>query len=99
MHELPYDYFRYTQPVLERLLASAGFSSVVEVAPRSDTFSTLAQLLLNARWTMGRADDGLDALRDEAAATLAVVAERVAALAPLDSRKALPLGFLGTAIA
>jgi SAM-dependent methyltransferase len=97
-HELPYDFFRYTQPVLERLLASAGFSSVV-VVPRGDTFSTLAQLLLNARWTMGRTDDGLDALRDEAVATLAVVAERVGALAPLDSRKALPLGFLGTAIA
>ncbi len=96
MHELPYDYFRYTQPVLERLLGEAGFVEA-EVAPRSDTFSTLAQLLLNARWTMGDAEDGLTRLRVEARGTLEAVAARIAELAPLDAQHILPLGFTATA--
>ena len=96
MHELPYDFFRYTKPSLERLLGEAGFDGV-EVAPRSDSFSTLAQLLLNARWTMGESDDGLQRLRAEARATLEAVAAQLAQLAPLDTTSLLPLGFTATA--
>lgn len=92
-HELPHDYFRYTRAGLEHLLSAAGFESI-EVAPRSDCFTTLAQLLSNARWAMGRApQDGLDPAREHAAARLLELAEEVAAFAPLDAQHLFPLGY------
>jgi hypothetical protein len=42
---------------------------------------------------MGRAPDGLDERREEAAASLAALADHVAALAPLDTRRVFPLGY------
>jgi len=92
LHELPHDYYRYTPSALAHLLGGAGFAEV-EVTPRNDCFTTLAQLLLNARWIMGRRADGLDDRREEAAAVLEELAEQVARLAPLDVRWELPLGF------
>jgi SAM-dependent methyltransferase len=96
LHELPHDYYRYTQRGLEVLLADAGFTDV-EVRARNDCFTTLAQLLLNARWAMGFADDGLDGLRAGAIDTLEDLAGIVARLAPLDVRHIFPLGYTAMA--
>ena len=96
LHELPHDYFRYTQPGLEHLLTQAGFVAV-DVQPRNDCFTTIAQLMRNLGATMGRAPDGLDERREQATETLVTLADEVAALAPLDARHVLPLGFQATA--
>ena len=82
----------YTPPAVAHLLGGAGFAEV-EVTPRNDCFTTIAQLMLNARWIMGRRADGLDDRREEAAAVLEELAEQVARLAPLDARWELPLKF------
>jgi SAM-dependent methyltransferase len=93
LHELPHDYFRYTEPGLRSLIEGAGFMDVV-VTPRNDCFSTLAQLMRNMTHVMGRAPDGLDERREEAAASLRELADRVAELAPLDTAWILPLGYV-----
>jgi SAM-dependent methyltransferase len=91
-HEAPYDFFRYTRYGIATLLNDAGFDEV-EVRPRTDCFTTLAQLLRNCAWAMGSAPDGKDALRTQARGALEEVADAVAALAPLDANMILPLGF------
>jgi SAM-dependent methyltransferase len=91
-HEIPYDFFRYTRYGIEQLLADAGFVEI-DVRPRTDCFTTLAQLVLNARWAMGSAADGLDELRNEAQVALEAIAQSLAALAPLDVEMIMPLGF------
>jgi SAM-dependent methyltransferase len=96
LHELPHDYFRYTSRGVEHLLEATGFTAD-EVRPRNDCFTTIAQLMRNAGAAMGRAPDGLDERREEAAAVLTDLAEQVAALAPLDARRILPLGFTAVA--
>jgi SAM-dependent methyltransferase len=96
LHELPYDFYRYTSEGLRHLLEQAGFTPVA-IEPRNDCFTTLAQLMLNARHVMGSAPDGLDARRVAAADLLAELAGEVAALAPLDASRSFPLGY--TAIA
>jgi SAM-dependent methyltransferase len=97
LHELPFDFWRFTPASLEQLLTDAGFAEIV-IQPRSDCFTTVAQLLRNLRWAMGRGDDGMDPEREAAAGTLDELAERVAALAPLDRRGVLPLGWTARAI-
>jgi SAM-dependent methyltransferase len=92
LHELPYDYYRYTSEGLRHLLEAAGFTSV-EVEPRNDCFTTLAQLMSNVRWAMGSAPDGLDERRVAARELLGELAEQVAQLAPLDAQRILPLGY------
>ncbi len=96
LHELPFDYWRFTPGSLERLLTEAGFLDI-QVAPRNDCFTTVAQLLLNLGSAMGRAPDGRDAERDAAAELLAELGARVAALAPLDVNQILPLGWAAQA--
>jgi SAM-dependent methyltransferase len=96
LHELPHDYFRYTAPGLRHLLTKAGFSEP-QVEPRSDGFTAIAQLLDNLSWAMGDPDDGLSELRAQARATLHSLAEALAPLAPLDSRKVMPLGYTALA--
>jgi SAM-dependent methyltransferase len=91
-HERPYDFFRYTRYGVEQLLLDAGFAEI-EVRPRTDCFTTLAQLVLNARWAMGSAADGMDDLRLEAQGALEEIAQALAALAPLDVEMIMPLGF------
>jgi SAM-dependent methyltransferase len=91
-HELPDDYFRYTKPGIEYLLRRAEFQDV-DVRPRTDCFTTLAQLVRNAGWVAGAAPDGLDHLRVQARSTLEELSNALLALAPLDVEHKLPLGF------
>ena len=97
LHELPHDYYRYTSEGLRHLLESAGFTSV-EVEPRNDCFTTLAQLMRNARWAMGSAPDGLDERRAAAGRQLEELADEIARLAPLDAERILPLGYSATGV-
>lgn len=97
LHELPHDYYRYTSEGLRHLLESAGFASV-EVEARNDCFTTLAQLLHNARWAMGSAPDGLDERRVAAGRLLEELADQLAELAPLDAARILPLGYSATGV-
>jgi SAM-dependent methyltransferase len=69
----------------------SDFESIV-VEPRNDAFTTLAQLMVNVSWTLGSAPDGLDARREEAGEMLRSLAREMAELAPLDTRRILPLG-------
>ncbi len=96
-HETPHDYYRYTRYGIEHVMRSAGFSDV-EVRPRTDCFTSLAQLMRNAGWAMGSAPDGRDALRQQAREALEVLADALAVLAPLDVALTLPLGFTVRAI-
>ncbi len=91
-HEKPHDYFRYTRSGLAHLLDRAGFRSI-EITGRTDCFSTLAQLLRNARWSLGEtADDSLVA-RQAAFLRLDEMAEDLLKLDSLDARHAFPLGY------
>jgi SAM-dependent methyltransferase len=92
LHELPHDYYRYTEPGLRHLLDGAGYVDV-RVEPRNDCFTTLAQLMHNVGWIMGDPDDELKERRAAAREVLAELAEAVAALAPLDHERRLPLGY------
>jgi SAM-dependent methyltransferase len=96
LHELPFDFWRFTPPSLERLLSEAGFVEIA-IEPRNDCFTTIAQLLRNVRWAMGEADDGRNQERAAAADLLDELAERLAGLAPLDRRGILPLGWTASA--
>lgn len=96
LHELPYDFYRYTEPGLAHLLATAGFDEI-EIVPRGDAFTAMAQLLDNARWAMGSAPDGLDASRIEARDVLSALSRQLARLAPLDVNLTMPLGYCALA--
>lgn len=96
LHEIPFDFWRYTPSSLEQLLTGAGFVDAI-VEPRNDCFTTIAQLLRNLRWAMGRAADGRDDERTEASELLDELAERIAGLAPLDVGGILPLGWTAVA--
>lgn len=96
LHELPFDFWRFTPPSLERLLAAAGFAEIT-IEPRTDCFTTVAQLMRNLQRAMGRAPDERDAEREAAAELLGQLADHVAALAPLDVNGILPLGWTARA--
>ncbi len=96
LHELPFDFWRFTPASLERLLAGAGFAEIT-VEARNDCFTTVAQLLRNLQTAMGRAPDGRDQSREAAAELLARAADRIADLAELDVAGILPLGWAARA--
>jgi SAM-dependent methyltransferase len=96
LHELPHDYYRYTEPGVRYLLEKAGFVEVT-VSPRSDGFSAIAQLLHNLGWAMGDADDGLNEQREAAREALEAAASEIARLAPLDCQWIMPLGYTALA--
>jgi hypothetical protein len=50
-------------------------------------------MMVNIGHAMGRAQDGLDDRREAVAELLAELSEQVAMLAPLDTRRILPLGY------
>jgi SAM-dependent methyltransferase len=91
-HEAPYDFYRYTRYGIAELASSAGFTEI-EVQPRTDCFTTLAQLLRNSAWAMGSAPDGMDELRQQAREALVEIADAVGSLSVLDVQMILPLGF------
>jgi SAM-dependent methyltransferase len=95
-HEKPFDFQRLSSSGVAHALETAGFAEIT-VRPRNDYFTTLAQLMRNARWAMGRAPDGLDQKREDAAALLDDMADRVTDLAPLDVGLVFPLGWEATA--
>jgi len=92
LHELPHDYYRYTPSSLRLLLEEAGFRDV-KVEARNDCFTTIAQLMKNAGWAMGRAGDRRDLEREKVQKALDQLSEAVAALAPLDLQHIMPLGY------
>jgi SAM-dependent methyltransferase len=92
LHELPYDYYRYTAAGIEHLLVRAGFVNI-EIRARNDSFTTLAQLMLNVRSTMGRAPDGLDERREQVQMIMGELAAELARFASLDVNRTLPLGY------
>lgn len=96
LHELPFDFWRYTPSSLEHLLIAAGFGKI-EIKPRTDCFTTLAQLLRNVGSAMGRSPDGRDQERDEAAQLLSQLADLLVPLAELDVNGVFPLGWSATA--
>jgi len=91
LHEEPHDYWRFTPYALAALLEDAGLEAV-EIAPRSDSLSALAQLMKNVGWSL--LGDEPDARRAQASETLRMLADEVATLAPLDTRRILPLGYM-----
>ena len=61
-HEMPHDFYRYTESGLRHLLARAGFIEL-DIEPRGNAFTALAQMLLNVSWTM---DSQADEVRIQA---------------------------------
>jgi SAM-dependent methyltransferase len=96
VHELPHDYFRYTERGLAHLLSAAGFVEL-DIRPRSDGFSAIAQLMHNLGWAMGEADDGLNDQRAQVRQMLQELSEAFGALAPLDTKRLMPLGYTALA--
>lgn len=96
LHELPHDYFRYTEGGLRHLLRRAGFIDL-DVAPRGDGFGAIAQLSRNLGWAMGDADDGLADSRIRARAMLDDLSDAIGRLAPLDAKRIMPLGYTALA--
>ena len=97
LHEMPFDFYRYTSEGLRHLLDGAGFVDLT-IDARNDCFTTLAQLMRNAASAMGRAPDGLDGDRDRASAALWRLADQMAHLAPLDAAWTMPLGYSAIAV-
>jgi SAM-dependent methyltransferase len=95
-HERPFDFQRFSSAGVSHALQSAGFVDI-DVRARTDYFTTLAQLMRNARWAMGRAPDGLDSKREDVAELLDGLADRLTDLAPLDVERIFPLGWEATA--
>jgi SAM-dependent methyltransferase len=96
LHELPHDYFRYTERGLEHLLTKAGFTEL-DIRRRSDGFSAIGQLMHNLAWALGEADDGLDGERLQARDMLLELSAAFGTLAPLDTRLIMPLGYTAVA--
>lgn len=90
LHEEPHDYWRFTSYALASLLEDGGLDAI-RIEPRSDSFSALAQLMTNVSWTL-LGHDG-DDRAVQASGVLRELAGEVARLAPLDTRRALPLGY------
>jgi D-inositol-3-phosphate glycosyltransferase len=94
LHEMPYDYFRYTPSGLRVLLAQAGFEDVT-VTSRGNFFTALGQLFQTTpAWLEEHPKlDDLDQRRSLAAGFMTDLADTIASLSPLDTRVLLPLGF------
>jgi len=96
LHEIPWDFYRYTSSSLHRMLDTAGFGEI-DIRARNDSFGTLAQLLRNVAGIIGPYPDGRDADRERAAGMLRAMATQVESYVGLDKRWLLPLGYALTA--
>src|SRR5581483_3987262 len=96
-HERPYDFFRYTRAGLEHLLAKAGFAQIA-IHGRGDCFSSIAQLVLSAKWSLPSEEIADAPPPREVATRLDELAEELLSFSPLDAKRALPLGFQATAV-
>ena len=94
-HEMPFDFFRYTSSGLRHLVTQAGFENV-QIEPRTDSFTTIAQLLLSARWSLPESGP-VEAERQQEFRRLEEMADEVRGMAHFDSRRSLPLGWTVTA--
>lgn len=90
LHEEPHDYWRFTSYALAALLEEAGLDAIA-VESRSDSLTALAQLMTNVSWTL--LGDTADERAVQASGVLRELAGEVARLAPLDTRRVLPLGY------
>ncbi len=97
LHEMPFDFYRYTASGLARIFADAGFEQL-DIRPRNDCFRTLSQLMHNVGSMIGRYPDGRDAQRAQATATLRAMAAEVAGYEGLDARWIFPLGYSVAAV-
>jgi SAM-dependent methyltransferase len=92
LHEIPFDYLRYTPSILETMLTTAGFTQL-DIRGFSDSFSTFAELLRTVPQMIGTYPDGRDAERQQAAATLRSAADQFEKLGHLDAQWRFPLGY------
>jgi len=92
LHEEPHDYYRYTPHGLRYLLEKARFVDV-DITPLNDAFSTVAQLMADLGWMMGRHTDGHDPEREVIAGTMAAFADVVANFAPYDAQWIFPINY------
>lgn len=95
MHEMPHDYRRFTTAGLRLLLEEAGFVDI-QVWPRNDAFTSLAQLMLNARTMIDPAVAGAETC-DRAVSLLEQLSAQLVELAPLDTEWIMPLGLAASA--
>jgi glycosyltransferase involved in cell wall biosynthesis len=91
-HEMPYDFYRYTRSGLEYLLGQAGFERL-DITARGNCFATLAQLVRNSRWSIGESTEDSAPALSAAFTRLDELADELAELGPLDSRRSFPLGY------
>jgi SAM-dependent methyltransferase len=97
LHELPFDFYRYTDNGLMHLLRAAEFSHI-ELAPRNDAFATLAQLMRNVAVMCDRAAAiGTDPRQRTASSVLWRASEELSEFVGLDESNALPLGYSAVA--
>ena len=92
LHEVPYDYYRYTSHGLLYLFEQAGFTNIT-VTPMNDSFSTLAQLVGHLGWIMGRNEDGYDPEREVVAKAMEKIAALIETFSNYDTQWILPLNF------
>lgn len=99
LHEEPHDYYRYTPYALRALLADAGLDDV-DVRPLTGWYSTLAHVMRhNGLATRGPAPRPTVRAMSFAVLALSDLLRRIAPrLDRLDERRALPLGWVATAV-
>ena len=93
LHEMPYDYYRYTPSALRRQLEYADFEVLAVTDRGGDYFTTIAELLRASGQMMGTASDGLDPQRAEMVELLNRVSRLIELFDYLDAEHSLPLGY------
>jgi SAM-dependent methyltransferase len=92
LHEEPYDFFRYTEHGLRRLLADAAFVDA-DVRPRNGCMATLAQLAEVCGDQLAACDDERREERRRVIADLQRLATQLGRFDELDTQRLLPLGY------
>lgn len=97
MHEVPYDFYRYTPWGLRYLLEGAGFADI-DVKPMSTSMETIAELMRHLRWIIGEGHDGLDERRAAVGDLVARLSQAVEAQSYLDTQSLLPVALSARAV-